>query len=221
LVIVIDSNEASTASKIYETLKSRTYVEVRPLPAGDYLIGDIIIERKTSLDLVNSLRGNRLWNELFKIKVASENIGFYSVLLLEGSPAIPVKRRGWNMSSVIGLIYSITFDWGIPIITTPSWKWTVEMLMYINSKRGEVADKKLMPAYTFKKGKDVNTVIRSVVEAIPGIGPAKAINLLNEFKTLKNIANASINDLSRVRKLTSKDVEIIYKVFNTEWSEDK
>lgn len=61
-MIVVDSREAAEARRIVENLKAS--VEVKALPAGDYLVVGLeknaLIERKSVLDFLNSLKG-RLW----------------------------------------------------------------------------------------------------------------------------------------------------------------
>jgi len=57
-----------------------------------------------------------------------------------------------------------------------------------------------------------------VAESI--VGPKLARKLLKEFKTLKNIANASIRELMTVEGIGEKRAKEIYLIFNTVWSEE-
>ena len=53
------------------------------LPGGDYLIGNILIERKSVFDFAKSKRDNRLWTKTNYLIQAAKN-GFKPVVLISG-----------------------------------------------------------------------------------------------------------------------------------------
>ncbi len=57
------------------------------------------------------------------------------------------------------------------------------------------------------------TLKKSAFESIKGIGPAKARALLNHFKTVTAIKNASVDELERVELISKKDAEKIIEFF--------
>jgi ERCC4-type nuclease len=60
--IVVDSREPN---EILELVKKLNYfTEVQNLEVGDIQFGNILIERKDIGDLINSVRDNRLWEQL-------------------------------------------------------------------------------------------------------------------------------------------------------------
>jgi ERCC4-type nuclease len=72
------------ASKLPELLEktSNTTVTKTHLPLGDYLVNDsLLIERKTLLDLVASIKSGRLFSQMFRLA----NAGKKCALLLEGT----------------------------------------------------------------------------------------------------------------------------------------
>jgi excinuclease ABC subunit C len=58
--------------------------------------------------------------------------------------------------------------------------------------------------------------IRYKLETIEGIGPAKRKNLLAHFGTIKNVENASADELKACKGISEKDAEAIYQHFHRE-----
>ncbi len=58
------------------------------------------------------------------------------------------------------------------------------------------------------------TAVKSQLDEIPGIGPARRQALLRTFGSLKNIKTASIEELSNVQGMNKKAAEMLYNYFN-------
>lgn len=58
------------------------------------------------------------------------------------------------------------------------------------------------------------TTVKSQLDEVPGIGPARRQALLKKFGSLKNIKTASIEELSAVPGMNKKAAEMIYNYFN-------
>ena len=58
------------------------------------------------------------------------------------------------------------------------------------------------------------TVTRSTLQDIEGVGPKKAALLLKHFKTVKAISEASVDTLARVKGISLKDAEAIYRHYH-------
>jgi excinuclease ABC subunit C len=56
--------------------------------------------------------------------------------------------------------------------------------------------------------------IRYKLETIEGIGPAKRKNLLAHFGTIKNVENASADELKACKGISEKDANAIYNYFH-------
>ena len=88
---------------------------------------------------------------------------------------------------------SILLKHKIPILFTQNYKDTAQFINRIARKKeieiGIRANKK-----TLNKKEQ----IQFILEGFPGIGPKSAKKLLREFKTIKNIANASEEELTQV-----------------------
>lgn len=212
--IIVDSREASKNRQIIEGLqKLGVEILIEELPVGDYYIhGIAIIERKTSVDLVHSIRSKRLWDELFRINMLEE---LEKYLLIEGSLALIEKFTKWSPNSVVGTVLSIS-NMGIKLFFSPSRKWTI-IFLYQLAKKSEKIERKIYPIRIVKKSLTLPEIQQAVLEGIPGVGPTHAIKLLQYFKTIRNIANAKIDDLLCVEGIGLKRAEEIYRVFNEKY----
>lgn len=218
-MIVVDSKEASKNASIVDALKNMGInIEVQPLPVGDYfLIGqrkNIIIERKTVWDYVHSIGSRRLIEQIMRL-VTAENAE--PRILLEGSLAAITKFSNWSPKGTVGNILSVIEDWRIPIYVVPSKKWTPILLERLHAKIGKPKEEKIYPLRVKPKAETIDEQIRCVVEGFPGVSATLAHNILVHFKTIKNLALASIDDLMEVPKIGKKKAEKIWKIIHTKY----
>lgn len=69
-------------------------------------------------------------------------------------------------------------------------------------------------AISYHRSLRTKTAVKSQLDEIPGIGPARRQALLKKFGSLKNIKSASIEELSSVQGMNKKAAEMIYNYFN-------
>ena len=69
-------------------------------------------------------------------------------------------------------------------------------------------------AITYHRSLRSKTTVKSQLDEVPGIGPARRQALLKKFGSLKNIKSASIEELSDVAGMNKKAAEMIYNYFN-------
>ena len=216
-MIVIDSREVKQAKGILESLKRLgVETEVSFLEAGDYLVGDILIERKTPTGFVSDVRSMRLWSELDKLKRC---IDVKPILVIEGSLSLIEKITKWSPSQVLGILNSIIIDWKIPAIILPSRRWFVIYLRQLDKRAERIGKERPHPLRMKEKVENISDRIRFVVEGLPNVSGARAINLLRRFKTIKALANASLQELQSVEGIGEKIARDIYMVLNTEFQE--
>ena len=216
-MIVIDSREVKQAKGILEGLKKLGIeVEVSFLEAGDYLVGDILIERKTPTGFVSDVKSMRLWSELDKLKRC---IDVKPILVIEGSLSLIEKITKWSPSQVLGVLNSVILDWGISAIVLPSRRWFMIYLQQLNKRAERIGKERLHPLRMKEKVEKISDRIRFVVEGLPNVSGVRAINLLKRFKTIKALANASLQELQSVEGIGEKIARDIYKVLNTEFQE--
>ena len=216
--IVVDSREAVQARGVIKRLRDLSIdVKVEPLPAGDYLVFDILIERKTPTGLLSDTRSKRLWSELDKMKRCE---GVTSLLVVEGSLGIAEKFTNWSVTQILGVINSVILDWNIPVVILPSRRWFVTYLSEL-VKRGAMEGKKgPHPLRVKEKAEKISEKIRLVVEGLPGVSGPRAIKLMKKFKTIRALANASVADLKAVEGIGEKTAKAIYEILNAEFREE-
>ncbi|MEM1946824.1 MAG: ERCC4 domain-containing protein [Candidatus Caldarchaeum sp.] len=182
-MIVIDSNEAAENSRLVKSLEKVVEAAVRPLPAGDYLIigreKNALIERKTIMDFLNSLKG-RLWDQLAILKEFEGE----KMIILEGYLGL-YRKRGWKEVSILALMDRIVNEWCVPIIPTPDIKGTMTYLVWKNKSLGEVAEFREYPLRLKRKDMKPEEQALYVLEGLCGHETAKS--LLTHFRTLRNV----------------------------------
>jgi len=128
------------------------------------------------------------------------------LLILEGKNFEALKETKINPNAIRGMILSISLDFNIPVIFTRDEEDTAKFLITLAKRQlktnAEFTLHSRKPA-TIKEQK------KYVIESFPNIGPKNAERLLNHFKTVKNIINASEEEL---KSLIGKKADSIIKL---------
>ncbi|MBS3073026.1 hypothetical protein J4477_04290 [Candidatus Pacearchaeota archaeon] len=204
--IIIDYREKNSLIPS-ELISNGCEVEFQELKVGDYIVKDVLIERKTISDFLSSMVNKRLLNQLQHLQNAEKKI-----LIIEGieEKELYHEQSGVNENAIRGLILSIILNYNVPIILTKNPEDTAKFLSVLSKKQPKEISLNLK-----RKSQDVNEQIQYIIESFPGIGPKSARKLLNEFKTIKNVINAEEEDL---KKILGKKAEI-FKLINKGYKE--
>ena len=205
--IIVDYREKNCLIP-YELIDLGVDVEFKELKIGDYIAGDIIIERKTISDFISSMLNKRIFAQIEDLKQFESKL-----LIIEGIEERELyndnSEGGVNANAIRGFLLSITLKHKIPIIFTKNSEDTAKYLfILLNKKENE------MSLNAKKKSRNKKEQLQFILEGFPGIGPKTAKKLLKEFKSIKNITNASEEEL---RKLIGKKAEIIIKLVHQEY----
>jgi len=162
------------------------------LHIGDYIVKNILIERKTISDFINSMINKRLIKQMQNMHQMQNKL-----LIIEGidEQEIYSPESGVNENAIRGFILSITLKYKIPIILTKDYIDTAKFLIILAKKREKIDETGINAK---KKARDINEQMQYILEGFPGIGPKSAKNLLKELKTIKNIINADQKDLQKI-----------------------
>ncbi len=220
--IVVDTREASRNRDIVDGLRRRGIrVAIAELGAGDYYLlatepgKAILVERKTVTDLANSIRDNRLWDQLKRLREAAREGDARPLILLEGWLGLLEKRTQWNITAILRILDEIVLDWGIPIVPVHRKEATIAWLAAKARSLGSTEKKRVFRLRVEKKPMSLQERILYVAESIAG--PTIARRLLEHFGTLRAIANASVAELMKVEGIGEKRAREIYAIFNTKW----
>ncbi|MEM1586663.1 MAG: ERCC4 domain-containing protein [Candidatus Bathyarchaeia archaeon] len=178
-VIIIDSREASVASKVVDGLrKLGAIIRIETLDKGDYVISDeCAFERKTVQDFVNTLTRRDLFEQIFLLKEAYKK----PFLLIEGYFPLIHKFSKISPSSVWGAIFALARN-GIGVINTMNYRETVTLL-YTSAKQEQFAERREPAVHPVKKLETISDAQIFFLASLPNIGRERAMSLLKVYKT--------------------------------------
>ena len=191
--IIIDIREKNSlvASEI---VKLGFEIEFQTLKVGDYIANDVVIERKTVSDFLGSMINRRLLRQLEELQQYKKRI-----LVIEGIyekeiyPDNENNLNGIHPNAIRGFLISIILKYNVPIIYTKNPEDTAKFISVL-AKRTE----KEASLNVSKKNLTKSERMQFILEGFPGIGPKTARKLLEKFKTIKNIINASEEEIKKI-----------------------
>jgi len=189
--IIADIHEKN--SLVIAQLKNSGQVNLKleSLKVADYITGSVAIERKTISDLINSMINKRLHEQLDQMKQYEK-----SLLIIEGDLQEILDKEDNLAKAVRGFLIA-TALYKTPLIQTRDYKETANYLITLAKQQ---TNKKTPPSLHARIPKTKEEQKKYIIQAFPSIGPKKAEQLLNKFKTLKNIFSASSQELQEVLK---------------------
>jgi ERCC4-type nuclease len=163
--------------------------------------GLVAVQRKTVLDLINSLTDGRLSSEFAKLSDAD-----IPLVLIEGRPSWtadgllmsrPFRKQAWW-----GLLLSIVAGQGFPIVQTDSLNETAEWLTVASTWFGKTEHRSLR---TRPKPLDAwgeySSMGSQLLQSFPGIGPDRADAIMAHFGGVPLRWTVEEKELRRVKGL--------------------
>ena len=208
--IIIDNREYR--SNVAKNLMSKDIsIEPSQLDVGDYIVSSRIgVERKNVDDFLDSLINGNLFKQMSRLKESYSR----PVLILEGENIF--TKRNINQNAIFGSLASITIDFGIPVLTTKNEKETADLLG-VMAKREQKTDKKSIIIRGDKPQMSLIEQQRYLVEGLPNVSAVLAKRLLNHFGSIRDIANASIDELKQVHGIGEHIASDIVNLFTAEY----
>ena len=210
LKMIIDYREKNSLV-ISELTSMGIEIEFKNLKVGDYIVRGVVIERKTVSDFISSMINRRLFNQLEELQQYEDKLLVVEGIdeqdlytdeeILEGLDA-----RGLHPNAIRGFLLSIALKFKVPIIFTKNYIDTARFISVLLKKK----DKEIS-LNAKKKSFNKKEQMQFIIESFPGIGPKTSKKLLKEFKTIRNIMNASEEDL---KKVVGKKASIIKKIID-------
>ena len=179
---------------------------LKALPVGDYVLSKrVCVEFKTSEDFVNSLLDGRLLSQLRELKQYQRPI-----LIVEGTNWY--SQRNVHPNAIRGAFSAISVSFGIPVLVTQNAKDTAALLQTIakREKDGGVD----AAVIGISRSSSAQEELLGVVAALPNVGPVLAPKLLARFGSLKDLMNASVDDLKQVEGVGKKKAEELCDTFS-------
>lgn len=225
--VVIDDRER--ASGLPEAVARVCGFEPRieRLDAGDILVaGRILIERKTTRDLVVSITDGRLMRQAASL--ASQS--WEAVVIVEGE-FTPEVLGGMKAAAVRGAMASVMLDWRIPVFRARSVRETAVWVGVLLDRTSDAADRpdwrRVSPTGAVsgfdpraarpvrrRRASAPGQVPAAMLSQIPGLGPERARALLRRFGSAAEIGRASANELREVEGIGPRLAEQIRAALN-------
>ena len=210
--IICDNRE--TASSVVRALSLMGLnLKLEQLVVADYIISEKVgIERKSAKDFNDSIIDGRLFAELSKLR---ENF-LRPILILEGDPFL---NSNINKNALYGAITSVIINLGVSIYKTNNAVETAEFLFQLAKKEQSISKASLNLRFD-KAPIETSRLLEYIIAGIPGVNAYRAKNILKEMKTLQNIFQADIPDLTKIENIGKKIAQQIYKISRYKYKND-
>ncbi len=189
--VIVDTREFNS-SVVRELSRQDIIVESKQLDIGDYIVSDRVgIERKEIDDLLHSIKDGRLFQQIKALKRAYLN----PLVIIEGENLY--SRSGMGKQSIMGILASITIDFGITIMTVKDEKETADLIAAI-AKREHSEGR--IPAMRQDKGTMLLQERQQyMIEGLPNVSGVLAQRLLSHFGSAQAVMDANVKELTEVK----------------------
>lgn len=200
--VIIDYREKNSlvASELHNLGLEIIFKELK---VADYIIKDVAIERKTVSDFISSMINRRLIKQLQELQQYKNRL-----LIIEGLEEQELYNddysEGINPNAIRGFLLSITLKYKTPIIFSKNYKDTATYISILSKKK-----KTDLPLNITKKSLNKKEQLQFIIESFPGIGPKTAKKLLEKFGSIKNIINASEDELKDILGIKAEKIKKI------------
>ncbi|MFA5142395.1 MAG: DEAD/DEAH box helicase [Candidatus Woesearchaeota archaeon] len=197
---------------IKELIDMNVDVNLEKLNVGDYVLSNRVgIEYKKAEDFVNSILDGRLLVQVKELKNAYER----PLFIVEGDQDI-FSIRNIHPNAIRGMLTTIAISYGIPILMTKNFRDTAALLQTIAKREQDECASTFSP-HGSNKPKTLKEQQEYIVSALPGVGGGLGVQLLQQFKTLKKVFNASEDELQKIDKIGEKKAKDIKTIVETEY----
>lgn len=205
VVILADHREKGNRI-VKELIELGVSVKTTQLQSADYLIsGKVGVELKTVPDFVSSLIDGRLLGQMRELR----NNFAKAVLLIEGEEDLYAVRKV-QANAIRGMLASIALDFKIPVLYTKNPSDTAALLAVMAKREQDTARDF---SYHEKKQHSLREQQEFIVSSFPQVGVSLARNLLAHFGSIKNMVNASSEELVSVEGIGKKTAEKLTKLW--------
>jgi ERCC4-type nuclease len=203
-MIIVDDREDKYIQSLIEEKN------IARLEVGDYIVGDLLVERKSPNDFVYSILNRRIFSQLINMK---ENNQYKPLLAITGNVwrGLADKRIQNGSNMIFGTLKTIVKDFEIPVIQFDNEKDFVSFLKICDKEKNK--EKSYLPLPKKRAITDREKKLVSLTY-IDGVSIKIAKKLLSEFSSIKNISSADKNEFIKIEGLGKKLADNIFNFFN-------
>lgn len=209
--VIVDHREKGSGV-VKELIELGALIHLEKIDNADYLLSSRVgVEFKTSEDFVNSLIDGRLLQQMRELKENFER----PLVVVEGEQDI-YSVRNVHPNSIRGMLATISVSYGIPILFTKNSKESAAFMKII-AKREQDDEGSDFSLHGAKREMSLKEWQEYIISALPGVGSTLARPLLREFKSVKNVVNASEDELQKVEKVGPVKAKRIKEIVEGEY----
>lgn len=204
LIIIADNREKS--SGVPDLLVDNNIdVKMEQLLVGDYIIeNEIIIERKTCEDFVQSIINGHLFNQCARLR----KTGKLPLIIVEGNPY--KTNHNIKPEAIKGALLAVSLSWQIPVIRSSGKEDTVRLIIMASKQQ---INPPSFIRLTGKKPKKMQKQQHYFVQSMPGVGTELAHRLLVHFGTIEKIVLSDIISLQKLEGIGKVKAAKLYEFF--------
>lgn len=213
VTVTVDDREPAAVVAAVRAHPDVDAVDVRRLDAGDLVIGDVGVERKTPGDYLRSAlgrRGSDLEDQVRRLAAAYA----HAYVLLEGDLAdLEGQWDGTAAAAARGSVASITARTGVPVIPCGDGDRLVDVAVRLGRKHREAPSPRPLPPGAVPS--PAEPVAKRMYGCVEGIGPGTAAALYEAFPTVEAALAASRDDLEAVDGVGPKRAAAVYEALRS------
>jgi ERCC4-related helicase len=186
-------------------------LKLESMPIADYRMSiRCAAEFKTAEDFVDSLIDGRLLQQVKDLKQSFAR----PLLIVEGTRDI-YSIRNVHPNAIRGLMATIAVSYGMPILFTRNAEDTAQTIFLIARREQEEVGKDF--SLHARKPLSMKEQQEYIISALPGVGAGLAKPLLSKFGSVKDVVNATEDELKQVDLIGDKKAKAIRDVLDTEY----
>lgn len=178
--------------------KNRVEFELKALPIGDFVKGDVVIERKSIEDFATSIRSGHLQKQLLQMEENFER----PYLIISGkfeSLAFNPHYRNWGVAQQNGALAHLTRYRKLKVFQTPNDSQLVDLVTRIMEKSFDGKVVTVLDTELMRDNISSEDIKLRMFCSVPGIGFEKA-------QVLRNNANILLLNKDCSNILKTKDI---------------
>lgn len=190
-------------------------LEFAQLPVGDYIIGEVLVERKSAADLDGSIKDRRLFEQIDRACEAYSRV----LLLIEAGPgSLPEAGR------VGALVKLVRAHASVSVVTVDSHKqlalWLVRLERQALAADQPQRERSVLDPTMRKQRLSDDDVRHLMLARLPGVGAKAARALLEAHGSIGAIAALNVRELRRVEGIGKVRAQRIHDVLHGHIADD-
>jgi len=207
--MIIDSREVRNS--IIQKIKDKnpvTDVDIEYIEVADILLDEGFAIEKKEDDLIPSILSNRLYDQLNNLMQYENPI--LCIIIDNLWKTFYFSKSNWIHSSYRGMLTTLAVSYPkLKIFEFRDEDEFVEFVVGLDKKIHKEGAS-VRPTPMVRKPRTPEQIKENVLSMIPGLGIPKSQKLLEYFGSVKNIANASEEELQKVEKIGPKLAKKIF-----------